>query len=101
MKIDDFAREKLARIEAADLTRRLVATTRGTHGTASRDSRARIAFCDNDYLGLSQHPAVIAAACSTVRQRDEPAMKFRPMASAPQSATSRASSLDVTPQILM
>jgi len=62
MKIDDFAREKLARIEAADLTRRLVATTRGTHGTASRDGRARIAFCDNDYLGLSQHPAVIAAA---------------------------------------
>jgi len=62
MKIDDFARDKLARIEAADLTRRLIATTRRPEATASREGRARIAFCDNDYLGLSQHPAVIAAA---------------------------------------
>jgi 8-amino-7-oxononanoate synthase len=62
MKIDDFAREKLAQIEAADLTRRLVATTRGPGAEAGREDRTHIAFCDNDYLGLSQHPAVIEAA---------------------------------------
>ncbi len=62
MKIEDFARDQLAQIVAADLTRRLVTTTRRPGAEAGREDRTYIAFCDNDYLGLSQHPAVIEAA---------------------------------------
>ena len=60
--LDDFAQSKLAAIAAADLTRRIQTTERGPGGRARRGAARLIAFCDNDYLGLSQHPAVIEAA---------------------------------------
>ena len=34
----------------------------GTEGTLSPEGRAVVSFASNDYLGLTQHPAVIAAA---------------------------------------
>ena len=63
--LDDFAQSKLPAIAAADLTRRIQTTERGPGGRARRGAARLIAFCDNDYLGLSQHPAVIAYVRST------------------------------------
>ena len=60
--LDDFAREKLAAIEAATLTRRLKPTIRQEGGGVRRGKSQLLSFCDNDYLGLSQHPALKRAA---------------------------------------
>ena len=35
---------------------------RGVGASVVRDGRMLVSFCDNDYLGLSQDPRVIAAA---------------------------------------
>lgn len=37
-------------------------TARGMSGSVVRAGRPAISFCDNDYLGLSQNPRVVAAA---------------------------------------
>ena len=60
--LDDFARDKLAAIEAATLTRRLKPTVRQAGGGVRRGPSRLLSFCDNDYLGLSQHPALKRAA---------------------------------------
>ncbi|MFT5540254.1 MAG: 8-amino-7-oxononanoate synthase [Alphaproteobacteria bacterium] len=60
--LDNFARDKLDVIAARNLTRRLIPTVRGSSVRAARGAECLISFCDNDYLGLSQHPQVIAAA---------------------------------------
>jgi 8-amino-7-oxononanoate synthase len=60
--LDDFARDKLAAIEAATLTRRLQPTERQAGGGVRRGQARLVSFCDNDYLGLSQHPALKRAA---------------------------------------
>lgn len=57
-----FARGKLAEIDAADLTRRLRPTLRGDGLIVERGGKKLISFSCNDYLGLSRHPQVIAAA---------------------------------------
>lgn len=59
--IEAFARAKLAELSAHSLQRTLVATRR-SGVRAERAGRNLISFCDNDYLGLSQHPAVRRAA---------------------------------------
>lgn len=54
-------RDELARREAAGLYRRR-RTVDGPQGPVlSVDGSERLAFCSNDYLGLANHPAVIAA----------------------------------------
>lgn len=60
--LDEFASTKLAAIGRAGLTRRIVPTLRGDGGTATRGAQTLVSFCCNDYLGLTRHPDVIAAA---------------------------------------
>ncbi|NQE64994.1 8-amino-7-oxononanoate synthase [Caulobacter sp. RHG1] len=60
--LDAFADEKLAALEAKSLRRRLKTTRRHDGAVVERDGKRLISFSCNDYLGLSQHPLVRAAA---------------------------------------
>ncbi|MGR4864000.1 8-amino-7-oxononanoate synthase [Caulobacter sp. LARHSG274] len=60
--LDAFAGDKLSALEAASLLRRLKPTRRLAGAWVERDGRRLLSFSCNDYLGLSHHPAVIAAA---------------------------------------
>ena len=64
--LDAFAQDKLAALEAGALRRRLTITGRGAEAAAARGGRALVSFSCNDYLGLSHHPRVIAAAQAAV-----------------------------------
>lgn len=64
--LDDFARAKLDDLEARGQRRSLTDTARGPAGVAHRDGRDVISFCCNDYLNLSQHPAVKQAAAQAL-----------------------------------
>lgn len=63
-----FAAEKLARLEAKSLRRRLKPTRRLDGVWVERDGRRLVSFSCNDYLGLSLHPAVKAAAMRAVEE---------------------------------
>ncbi|MFZ3033217.1 MAG: 8-amino-7-oxononanoate synthase [Parvibaculum sp.] len=60
--LDSFVSEKLDALEAGSLRRRLVETDRFNDVEVRRGDRTLISFCCNDYLNLSHHPDVIAAA---------------------------------------
>lgn len=64
--LDDMARAKLAELDAAHLRRSLVDTARADGLWVTRDGRRLLSFSCNDYLSLTHHPAVKAAAVAAV-----------------------------------
>lgn len=65
--LDGFASDKLAALEHAQLRRTPVVTTR-TGIWAERAGRRLLSFSCNDYLNLSQHPEIVAAAIDAIKR---------------------------------
>src|SRR5262249_57267298 len=65
--LDVFAGDKLAGLERAQLRRMPVVTTRAGIWV-ERDGRRLLSFSCNDYLNLSQHPQIIAAAVDAIER---------------------------------
>lgn len=65
--LDGFASDKLAALERAQLRRTPVVTTR-TGIWAERGGRRLLSFSCNDYLNLSQHPEIVAAAIDAIKR---------------------------------
>lgn len=57
-----FATEKLDRLKKARLHRELTPTSAAANAFVNRDGRKLVSFASNDYLGLTQHPDVVAAS---------------------------------------
>ena len=66
--LDEFASRKLAEIERAHLLRGLVPTARGGGIWVERGGRRLLSFSCNDYLGLTQHPALKEAAIRAIER---------------------------------
>ncbi len=64
--LDEFAKAKLAALEQAGLRRALVETARSDGLWVERGGRRLLSFCCNDYLNLTQHPALKAAAIAAI-----------------------------------
>ena len=64
--LEAFARAKLDALEGQCLRRRLRPTHRLDGLWVERDGRRLLSFSCNDYLGLSHHPRVKAAACRAI-----------------------------------
>jgi 8-amino-7-oxononanoate synthase len=65
--LDVFAGDKLAGLERAQLRRMPVVTTRAGIWV-ERDGRRLLSFSCNDYLNLSQHPQITAAAVDAIER---------------------------------
>jgi 8-amino-7-oxononanoate synthase len=66
--LDRFARQKIAELDAQQLRRDLVETARLEGPWVERGGRRLLSFSCNDYLNLSRHPAIIAAAIEATRR---------------------------------
>lgn len=66
--LDDYARSKLAAIDHAHRRRRLAPTRRARGLWIERNGRRLLSFSCNDYLGLSHHPDVVAAAIEATQR---------------------------------
>ena len=64
--LDEFACEKLAALEHAGCAARRWSRREGIY--VERNGRRLISFSCNDYLNLSQHPAVIEAAVEATKR---------------------------------
>ncbi|HVY56903.1 MAG TPA: 8-amino-7-oxononanoate synthase [Xanthobacteraceae bacterium] len=60
--LDSFAKDKLAALERESLRRAVIDTTPLDGPWVERHGRKLLSFSSNDYLNLTQHPAVKAAA---------------------------------------
>ena len=66
--LDDFALSKLAELEAAHLRRTLAETAREDGIWVTRGGRRLLSLSCNDYLNLTHHPAVKAAAIAAIEK---------------------------------
>jgi 8-amino-7-oxononanoate synthase len=66
--LDDFARHRLVTLERSHLRRTLVPTDRHDDLYVERNGRRLLSFSCNDYLGLSHHPALKAAAIAAIER---------------------------------
>lgn len=66
--LDEFAKSKLAALKGRNLLRRLTETRRDDGLWIEREGRRLLSFCCNDYLNLSHHPKVKAAAVEAIAQ---------------------------------
>jgi 8-amino-7-oxononanoate synthase len=66
--LDDFAKSKLAALKSRNLLRGLTETRREDGVWIEREGRRLLSFCCNDYLNLSHHPKVKAAAIAAIEQ---------------------------------
>jgi len=66
--LDAFATRKLAHLETMNLRRTLLDTTREDGVWITRGARRLLSFSCNDYLNLSQHPRVRAAAVAAIEK---------------------------------
>lgn len=64
--LDRFARAKLDALAQRGLRRAVLETHRVDAVNVRRGGRDLVSFCCNDYLGLSHHPAVKAAAVAAI-----------------------------------
>jgi 8-amino-7-oxononanoate synthase len=64
--LDDFVAEKLGELDRASLHRVLAETDRLDGIRVERNGRRLLSFCCNDYLALSHHPALKAAAAEAI-----------------------------------
>jgi 8-amino-7-oxononanoate synthase len=65
--LDRFAAAKLAALDRGGLRRSLAQTARGAL-TVERGGRRLLSFSCNDYLNLTQHPAIKAAAIAAIER---------------------------------
>jgi 8-amino-7-oxononanoate synthase len=66
--LTEVAREKLQVLAASERRRELVMSERADDIYVLRDGKRLLSFSCNDYLGLSQHPQVKAAAVAAIEQ---------------------------------
>jgi 8-amino-7-oxononanoate synthase len=66
--LDEFAIRKLAELERAQLRRDLAVTARTDGIWVEHKGRRLLSFSCNDYLGLTQHPALKAAAIAAIER---------------------------------
>jgi 8-amino-7-oxononanoate synthase len=66
--LDDFALRKLNELDRATLRRTLAETFRGEGPWVERNGRRLLSFSCNDYLNLSHHPALKAAAIAAIER---------------------------------
>ena len=66
--LNEFAQQKLDALEQAHLRRSLVPTGRNDGLWLERNGKRLLSFSCNDYLGLSQHPELKAAAIAAIER---------------------------------